>query len=74
MEIVLWIKRFDPRGQATVLTQVVHPSTAGLENPAKIAAGPGCSVGLAEWIIDDFCLVIFLCYSKQVIKLYIYFL
>ena len=35
----------------------VRPSVRKLQNQATITAGRDC--GLAEWIIDDFCLVFF---------------
>ena len=49
-----WI---DPRGrpQITIFTQSVRPSVPKLQNQATITAGRDC--GLAEWIIDDSCLV-----------------
>ena len=52
----------DPRGRPqsrpvviTIFTQSVRPSVPKLQNQATITAGRDC--GLAEWIIDDSCLL-----------------
>ena len=54
---------FDPRGRPhsrqvviTIFTQSVRPSVPKLQNQATITAGRHCE--LAEWIIDDSCLVV----------------
>ena len=59
---IFWI---DPRGRPQsrpvviiIFTQSVRPFVPKLQNQATITAGRNC--GLAEWINDDSCLVVFI--------------
>ena len=63
---------FFPRGRShsrpvviTIFTQSVRPSVPKLQNQATLTAGRDC--GLAEWIIDDSCFVIYIftCYVSR---------
>ena len=42
----------------TIFTQIIRPCVPKLQNQATVTAGRVC--GLAEWILDDSCLVLFM--------------